>query len=138
MTIQTVLLLILIGLAAGTLSGFVGVGGGVIMVPALMYVMGMSQHMAQGTSLFLMLFPIGILAVMNYHKAGEINWTFGIIIACAFVFGGYFGSKLALRMSPHVVKLIFGILMLYVAGRMIYKGYNGYTVEKQTTSIAEE
>ena len=138
MTIQTVFMLILIGLAAGTLSGFVGVGGGVIMVPAMMYVLGMSQHMAQGTSLFLMLFPIGILAVMNYYKAGEINWTYGIIIACAFVFGGYFGSKLALKISPHLVKLIFGFLMLYVAGRMIYKGYRGHFSENQTSITLEE
>ncbi|MFT4603032.1 MAG: putative membrane protein YfcA, partial [Arenicella sp.] len=94
--------------------------------------LGMTQHMAQGTSLFLMLFPIGILAVMNYHKAGEINWGYGIIIASAFVFGGYFGSKLALKMSPSVVKLIFGALMLYVSVRMIYTGYKGHFGNKET------
>ena len=66
MTTQTIIILILIGLAAGIMSGFVGIGGGVIMVPAFVYILGMSQHTAQGTSLLLMLPPIGILAVMNY------------------------------------------------------------------------
>jgi len=136
MTIQTVIILILVGLAAGALSGFVGIGGGVIMVPAMVYILGMSQHMAQGTSLLLMLPPIGILAVMNYYKAGEVNWTYGIVIACAFVIGGYFGSKLALKLSPALVKLIFGVLMLYVAGRMIYSGYKGHFKTNETTNTA--
>lgn len=134
MTIQTIIILVLIGFAAGVLSGFVGIGGGVIMVPAMVYILGMSQHMAQGTSLLLMLPPIGILAVMNYYKAGEVNWTYGIIIACTFVIGGYFGSKLALKLSPALVKLIFGILMLYVAGRMIYSGYKGHFINNETAN----
>jgi uncharacterized membrane protein YfcA len=83
MTTQTILLLILIGLFAGMMSGFVGIGGGVIIVPALIYIMGLSQHEAQGTSLILMLPPIGILAVMNYYKAGQLNLNYGIIIAIA-------------------------------------------------------
>lgn len=124
MTIQTIFLLIAIGIAAGVMSGFVGIGGGVIMVPALVYLLGMNQHMAQGTSLLLMLPPIGILAVMNYYKADQVNWTYGFIIAIAFVIGGYFGSKLALRLSPGIVKLIFGGLMLYISFKMIYSGYN--------------
>jgi len=122
MTIQTVVLLILIGLFAGAMSGFIGIGGGVVMVPALVYIMGLSQHEAQGTSLILMLPPIGILAVMNYYKAGQLNISYGVIIALAFVIGGYYGSKLALKLSPAVVKLVFGFLMLYIAGKMIYSG----------------
>ncbi len=122
MTFQTVLLLVLIGLFAGMMSGFVGIGGGVVMVPALVYIMGLSQHEAQGTSLILMLPPIGILAVMNYYKAGQLNIWFGIVIAMAFVIGGYYGSKIALKLSPSIVKLVFGILMLYVSFKMIYSG----------------
>ena len=95
------------------------------MVPALIYIMGMTQHAAQGTSLLLMLPPIGILAVMNYWRAGEMNWKYGVIIAIAFVVGGYFGSKLALKLSPAIVKLVFGVLMLYISVRMIYSGYKG-------------
>jgi uncharacterized membrane protein YfcA len=122
MTIQTILILILIGLFAGIMSGFIGIGGGVVMVPALVYVLGLSQHEAQGTSLILMLPPIGILAVMNYYKAGQVNIWYGVIIALAFVIGGYFGSKVALKMSPSKVKLIFGVLMLYISFKMIYSG----------------
>jgi len=124
MTIQTILLLIAIGISAGIMSGFVGIGGGVIMVPAMVYLLGMNQHMAQGTSLLLMLPPIGILAVMNYYRADQVNWNYGIIIAIAFVIGGYFGSRLALKLSPGIVKLIFGVLMLYISFKMIYSGYN--------------
>jgi len=132
MTIQTIFLLILIGVSAGMMSGFVGIGGGVIMVPALVYIMGLTQHEAQGTSLILMLPPIGILAVMNYYKAGELNIGYGIIIALGFVVGGYFGSKLALKLSPSTVKLIFGVLMVYVSFKMIYSGIKDYKNDKNT------
>jgi uncharacterized protein len=124
MSSQTILILILIGLIAGIMSGFVGIGGGVIIVPALVYFMGLSQHEAQGTSLLLMLPPIGILAVMNYHKAGQLNYKYGIIIAAMFIIGAYFGSKLSLKLSPGLVKLIFGLIMVYVSIRLIITGYN--------------
>lgn len=134
MTIQTILILVLIGVFAGMMSGFVGIGGGVIMVPALVYIMGLTQHEAQGTSLILMLPPIGILAVMNYYKAGELNIGYGIIIAIGFVVGGYFGSKIALKMSPSIVKLIFGTLMVYVSFKMIYSGIKDYRNDKNTNT----
>ena len=130
MTIQTILILTLIGVFAGMMSGFGGIGGGVVMVPALVYIMGLTQHEAQGTSLILMLPPIGILAVMNYYKAGELNIGYGIVIAIGFVVGGYFGSKIALKMSPAKVKLIFGILMVYVSFKMIYSGIKDYKNDK--------
>lgn len=126
---QTVLILVAIGAFAGVLSGFVGVGGGVVIVPALVYTLGMSQHSAQGTSLFVLLLPIGILAVYNYWKGGQINWKFGLIIALAFVLGGYVGSKLALKLSPGIVKLIFGVIMAYVSFKMILSGYNSLADE---------
>lgn len=138
MSLATFFVLVLIGISAGMLSGFIGVGGGVIIVPALIYFLGLSQHAAQGTSLLLMLPPIGILAVMNYYKAGEVNWQFGIIIAAFFIVGAYFGSKISLRLNPATVKLVFGILMLYVSVRMIYKGYTGIKENDKgtnTTSI---
>ncbi|MGM0478599.1 MAG: sulfite exporter TauE/SafE family protein [Bacteroidota bacterium] len=122
MTITSLLILIFIGLFGGVLSGFIGVGGGILIVPMLIYAFGFSQHMAQGTSLFLMLPPIGILAFYNYYKAGEVNIVYGSIIALTFVLGGYFGSKLSLRLSPAVVKTFFGFIMAYVAFRMIYTG----------------
>jgi uncharacterized membrane protein YfcA len=118
---QEILILVAIGLAAGVLSGLFGIGGGVIMVPALVYFMGMSQHGAQGTSIGLMLLPIGILAAMNYYKQGHLNFNYGIIIALAFVVGGYVGSKMSLGTSELMLRRLFGILMLVVAVRMMMK-----------------
>ena len=123
MDISTLIILILIGLFAGALSGFVGVGGGIIIVPALVYVLGLSQFEAQGTSLLLMLPPIGILAALNYYQSGAVNWKYALVIAIAFVAGGYFGSKFALKLDEALVKLIFGLLMLLVAIKMIISGF---------------
>jgi uncharacterized membrane protein YfcA len=123
MSVNVFFLLILTGLFAGILSGFVGVGGGIVIVPALIYIFGFNQHLAQGTSLFLMLPPIGILAFLNYYKAGQVNLLYGGIIAAAFIVGGYFGSKFSLKISPAIVKSIFGIIMAYVAIKMIYSGF---------------
>lgn len=118
---MTIIQLLLVGLAAGVLGGFIGVGGGVIIVPGLIFVLGMSQFEAQGTSLVMMLPPIGILAVMNYYKAGAVDLKAGMLLAVAFVIGGYIGSKLSLKMDPNKVKLIFGIFMFFVAIRITYK-----------------
>src|ERR1043165_6025265 len=90
---QVVLILITIGLLAGMLSGLIGVGGGIIIVPALVYFLGFSQKEAQGTSLGLLLLPIGILAVMNYYNSKLIDVKVVAIMAIAFVVGGFLGSK---------------------------------------------
>jgi uncharacterized membrane protein YfcA len=124
MTLQTIIILLSIGLFAGILSGFVGVGGGVIIVPALVFFLGLTQHQAQGTSLFILLLPVGILAVMNYSKTANINWSYGIVIALAFIVGGFLGSKLSLKLSPSVVKLSFGVIMAFVSFKLILSGYN--------------
>ena len=123
MEISTLIILIIIGLVAGALSGFVGVGGGIIIVPALVYLLGLSQFEAQGTSLLLMLPPIGILAAMNYYQSGAVNWKYASVIALTFVVGGYFGSKITLKLDETLVKLIFGLLMLLVAIKMIISGF---------------
>jgi uncharacterized membrane protein YfcA len=130
MTIQTIIILLLIGIASGVLSGFVGVGGGIIIVPAFIFLLGMNQINAQGTSLFVLLLPIGILAVMNYWKAGQINWTYGLVVSLAFVVGGYFGSKMALKISPNLVRFIFGIIMVLISVKLVYSGYQGLSNEK--------
>lgn len=114
------LILISIGVAAGILSGFIGIGGGVVIVPALIYFMGMSQFQAQGTSLAIMLPPVGIMAFYNYYKAGHVNLTYAAIIAFTFIIGGYLGSKVALKLNPNVVRFVFGILMLYVSARLLW------------------
>ena len=120
MDLSQILILCSIGLAAGILSGMFGVGGGVIIVPALVYFLAMTQHQAQGTSLALMLLPIGILAVWNYWKTDAVNWKAGLIIALAFVVGGYFGSKISLNLSEVRLKQAFGVLMIGVAIKMIF------------------
>lgn len=116
----TVLALVLIGVAAGVLSGFVGVGGGIIIVPALMWALGFTQHQATGTSLAVLLLPVGILAVWNYHKAGNLDWRAAMIIAATFVVGGYFGSKLSLSLPPATVKKVFGGVMILAALKLIF------------------
>jgi uncharacterized protein len=112
--------LIIVGLMAGILSGFVGIGGGLIMVPALIWLLGYSQHQAQGTSLGVLILPVVFLAVRNYYKAGMIDIKVVAIIAAAFVIGGYFGSKWALALPAETVKRIFGVVMLLAALKLIF------------------
>jgi len=119
MNTETILILIVIGLAAGTLSGLVGVGGGIIIVPALVFFLGFSQQAAQGTSLGLLLLPAGILAVINYYKQGFIDFKVVGIMCAAFVLGGWLGSKLALSLSQEVVKKIFAVVLFYTAFKMM-------------------
>lgn len=115
-----IVILILIGLLAGVLSGMFGVGGGIIIVPALIFFLGMTQHEAQGTSLGLMLLPIGILAAWNYYKAGNLDVKAGLVIAMAFIIGGFFGSKMALNIDETLLKKIFGGFMIVVAVKLIF------------------
>lgn len=116
---ETILLLIIIGLASGILSGLVGVGGGIIIVPALVFFLGFSQQQAQGTSLGLLLLPIGILAVFNYYNKGYIDIKAVAVMTLAFVVGGWVGSKLAVSLSQETLKKIFAIILLYTAVRML-------------------
>ncbi len=120
MTLTTIALLVLIGVAAGILSGFVGVGGGLIIVPALMWLLTFSQHQAQGTSLAVLLLPVGILAVMNYYKAGQIDLKAAGVISVAFILGGYLGSKWSLMLPAETVRKIFGVIMLMGALKLIF------------------
>jgi len=127
MDVQTILILCSIGLCAGILSGTLGIGGGVLMVPALAIFLGMTQIQAQGTSIITMLPPIGILAAWTYFKNPEftIDWKYSAILAVLFVAGAFLGSKLALKLSalPNGnvrLKMIFGIFMLIVATKMIW------------------
>ena len=120
MSFTTLLFLILIGLAAGLLSGFIGVGGGIIIIPLLMIFLGMSQHQAQGTSLAVMLPPIGILASWNYHKAGFVDWKFALIISATFIIGGYISSNWAVNIDVKSLKKFFGIMLLIGGLKLIF------------------
>src|SRR5688572_27481356 len=107
MTATIILTLVVIGLFAGILSGLIGVGGGIIIVPMLLF-LGLTQQEAQGTSLAVMLPPIAFLAVLNYHKAGLIDWKYAVIISLFFIVGSYFGSKVAINIDQKTLKKIFG------------------------------
>jgi uncharacterized protein len=109
-----VLLLLLIGLVAGALSGMVGVGGGIIIVPALVLFFGLSQHQAQGTTLVLFLLPFGIFGVLNYYRAGNVRMDYAIFIGLAFVLGSYLGSKFALKIDQNMLKKGFAVFIMLV------------------------
>jgi uncharacterized membrane protein YfcA len=121
MDISTLLILLLIGLAAGVFGGMVGLGGGIIMVPAMVYFLGMTQHGAQGTSLDVMLPPVGLFAVMNYYKAGQLNLKYALVIGAAFLIGGYFGSKFAMNIPVAMMRKIFAFAMIAMAINMLLK-----------------
>ncbi len=119
MDVQIVLSLVLIGVLAGILSGLVGVGGGVVMVPLLVLLLGFNQHQAQGTSLAVLVVPVTAVAVYTYHKEGFIDWRYVGIIALFFVIGGYFGSKIAVGLDQKMLKKVFGLILLLIAGKML-------------------
>ena len=119
MSISMLLILIVIGIITGIMAGMLGIGGAIIMIPALVFIMGFSQQGAQGTSLAVMLPPVGIIAAFNYYKAGYVNIKFALILAVCFLVGSYFGSKMALSLPQPLLKKIFGILLLLVAAKML-------------------
>jgi hypothetical protein len=119
MSTSMLLILIIIGIITGIMAGMLGIGGAIIMIPALVFLLGISQQAAQGTSLAVMLPPIGIIAAYNYYKAGQVNIKFAIVLALFFLVGSYFGSKLALNLPQALLKKIFGILLLLVAAKML-------------------
>lgn len=124
MSVQELVTLLIIGLAAGILSGMVGVGGGIILVPAFVFFLGYSQHQAQGTSLGVLCLPVVILAFLNYYLDGKrtghpIDLKVIGIIALGFIAGGYFGSKIAIRVDQQMLKRIFAVVLLYTAYKML-------------------
>jgi uncharacterized membrane protein YfcA len=120
MTFTIILLLVLVGLSAGFLSGLIGIGGGVIIVPALVILLGFSQKLAQGTSLGILLLPVGILGVIQYYKQGYLNVNYVVIISIAFVLGSFLGGRMALSLSDEKMKKIFAIVMMLIAIKMLF------------------
>ena len=113
------LVYLLLGLLVGVLSGIVGIGGGILIVPALVYFFHMSQHKAQGTSLAALLAPVGALAFWEYHKAGNVDLKAGLFIAAGFLIGGYFGGLYAQHLSEMVLRRIFGTLLVIIGIRLL-------------------
>ena len=138
MDITTFITLSLIGLTAGIASGFIGIGGGIIIIPALVYFLNLDQYQAQGVSLALMLPPIGILAFYTYYQTGTFNVVendvtyknlliyYALIMAAFFIIGCWLGAKLSFKTPIHLVKLIFGGFMFYASVKMIVSGIQHY------------
>lgn len=110
-----ILLVVLIGLAAGILGGTTGIGGGSVIVPALVYLVGMDQHMAQGTSLFILLLPVGIGGLSVYWKKSQVDVAAGLLCAFGFLIGGYLGGRMAISISSRTLQGIFGLFLIFSA-----------------------
>lgn len=115
MSPESIFVLVLIGIGAGVLSGLVGVGGGIVIVPALVMALGLSQHAAQGNTLAMLMIPVGILGVMNYYQKGHVDWRIALVLGLGFIPGAWLGSKAALALSGPMVKRVFGGLLLLIA-----------------------
>lgn len=113
------LLLLLLGLAAGILSGLLGIGGGVIIVPALLFLFGFSQHAAQGTTLAMLVPPIGLLAAWTYYSKGYVNIKVAALMCVGFFIGGLLGAKFATGISDTMLTRIFGVALLLISVKMI-------------------
>jgi uncharacterized membrane protein YfcA len=119
MDIYMVIGLLIIGLTAGILGGMVGVGGGLIVVPALVFFFGFSQHEAQGTSLGLLVLPVALLGMINYYKSGYVDFKVVGLLAISFFLGSYLGSKWSLSLPQETIKKYFALLLFYTAFKMI-------------------
>ena len=111
---------LLIGLVVGMVSGVVGIGGGILFVPALVWLAGMDQHKAQGTSLGALLAPIGILAFMEYYRKGNADLRVALLLAVGFLVGGYFGAVGAQHISELWLRRIFALTLVVLGGRMFF------------------
>ncbi len=121
MNLTSIILLLIIGILAGTISGLLGIGGGIIVVPALIYVFGMIQHQAQGTSLGLLSIPVALSGAINYYKSGNIDIKMVLILAVAFIAGAYGSSLLAVKLSGNVLKKIFAIFLIITAIKILFE-----------------
>lgn len=112
--------LLAVGLVAGFMSSMVGIGGGIIIVPALVFLFGMTQKMAQGTSLAMLSLPVAFIGAFNYYKEGQVNWKMALLLAATFVIGGYLGSKVVLGLDMAIIKKIFAVFMIVIAIKYLF------------------
>jgi uncharacterized membrane protein YfcA len=112
--------LILLGLLSGFLSGLIGIGGAVIIIPALVFLFGFEQHLAQGTTIALMVLPIGLFAAINYYQKGMVDLKTALFISLGFIIGGYLGSLLALQISTLALKRILAGVLVLIAIKLLF------------------
>ena len=109
-----------IGFSAGVLSGLIGIGGGIIMIPAMIFFLKFNQHLSQGTTLAAMIPPIGILAAYEYYKSGFVNIPVAVFIAIGFIIGGLIGAKFAVYINENLLRKVFGLVLLLISIKMIF------------------
>ena len=129
---MTIMALLVLGLAAGVLSGLFGIGGGLIIVPALVLYFGLDQKVATGTSLFALLWPVGILGVIEYYGRGDMRISHGAMVAVGLLVGAYFGARLTAPVSPQRMKQLFGVFLL-VVGTYYLSGWSPGRAQSQPT-----
>jgi len=110
---------IFLGLVAGVFSGFLGIGGGTLLIPVMVYIFGLTQHQAQGTTLALMVPPIGLLAAMRYYKSGNVKIDMAVFICLGFFVGGLIGAHFVQNIPDQILKRFFGVFLLFVSIRML-------------------
>ena len=120
MSISEIVIILVIGFAAGFLSGSMGVGGAIIVIPSLMFFLGFKTHMAQGTSLALMTIPVMLVAVINYYRSGNVNLKVALIMAVTFIIGSYLGSILSLNLPEKIMRKTFGVFIFAVSLKLIF------------------
>jgi uncharacterized membrane protein YfcA len=118
MTLNELIIVLAIGLTAGFLSGSMGIGGAIIVIPSLMFFLGFSTQQAQGTSLALMTIPVMLVSAINYYQAGKVNIKIALIMSITFIIGGYIGSKLSVNLPEKVIRKAFAVLLLAVSIKM--------------------
>ncbi len=120
MTITQIILIAVIGIIGGISSGLLGLGGGIVLIPCLVYIMGVDQYTAQGTTLAMMLPPIGLVAAYTYYQKGAVRIDYAIILAIFFIIGTYFGAKLTFTLQLSTLKKVFGIFIILIGLKMIF------------------
>ncbi|MFI5131127.1 MAG: sulfite exporter TauE/SafE family protein [Chitinophagales bacterium] len=118
MEFQQVAIIAIIGAGAGLLSGLLGLGGAIVIIPALVLFLGYSQQMAQGTALMMMVLPVGALAAFQYYQKGYVDIKVALIMAVFFFAGGYFGAKFATQIPQDILKKVFSLLLVVIAVKM--------------------
>jgi len=111
---------IILGLTAGILSGIIGIGGGIVIIPALVFIFGLSQQMAQGTTLALLVPPVGIFAAWAYYKQGFVDIKIAVLICLGFIIGGLIGGQIATELPTKLITKIFGVFMMLMGIRMAF------------------